>query len=74
LHEFQIAQFSASAERHRNAVGRRRFRIRRIAVDLSHASGGKQHRRAGDLMRDSSFIKECHSRDVACVSEKFSRE
>ncbi len=44
LIELHIADRRTRAPSHRNAVARRHCRIRRIAVNLSRAAGGQQHR------------------------------
>lgn len=44
LVELHIADRRTRAPRHRNAIARRHGGIRRIAVNLSRAAGGQQHR------------------------------
>ena len=48
LHELDVLQRQALAQRHRHAVARAGVRVRRRAVEPSDASRGEDHRLAGD--------------------------
>src|SRR5579864_2186117 len=74
LNELQVGDFRTRAKRHAHAIGRSRFRIGGISINLTDSARCQKDNRTGNLLRHTLLVDQGNARDPFSVSSKLSRK